>query len=73
MKEKENELKKFKTYELVEELNKREGVEKIYIEPYQEIKIKVEGYSKSNWLKFFISVISFFYIGIQISTHRTCR
>ena len=29
MKEKENELKKFKTYELVEELNKREGVEKI--------------------------------------------
>lgn len=43
MKEKENELKKFKTYELVEELNKREGVEKIYIEPYQEIKIKVEG------------------------------
>ena len=43
MKEKENELKKFKTYELVEELNKREGEEKIYIEPYQEIKIKVEG------------------------------
>ena len=42
MKEKENELKKFKTYELVEELNKR-GVEKIYIEPYQESEIKVEG------------------------------
>lgn len=43
MKEKENELKKFKTYELVEELSKREGVEKIYIEPYQEIKVKIEG------------------------------
>lgn len=40
---KKSELKKFKTYELVEELSKREGVEKIYIEPYQEIKVKIEG------------------------------
>ena len=38
-----NELKKFKTFELVEELSKREGVEKIQIEPYKKIKIKVEG------------------------------
>ena len=37
------EIKNFKTYELVEELKKREGVETIVINPYEKEKIKIEG------------------------------
>ncbi len=36
-------LKKFKTFELVTELEKREGVEKTTAEPYEEKKITVDG------------------------------
>lgn len=31
------------TKELVEELSKREGVEKIIAEPYQDVEVKVNG------------------------------
>lgn len=37
------ELSKISTKELVEELSKREGVDKIIVEPYQEYKIIVDG------------------------------
>ena len=36
-------LKNIKTCELVEELSKRKGVEKIIVEPYQKKQINVEG------------------------------
>lgn len=36
-------IKKIKTCELVEELSKRKGVEKIVVNPYQKKEIKVEG------------------------------
>lgn len=35
--------KNVKTCELVEELAKREGVEKIIVQPYQKTQINVEG------------------------------
>ena len=37
------ELKKINTCDLVEELSKRTGVEKIQIEPYKKVDIKAEG------------------------------
>ena len=36
-------IKDFKTYELVEELKKREGVETIVINPYEKEKKEIEG------------------------------
>mgnify|MGYP001264667890 FL=1 len=36
-------LKKIKTCDLVKELSRREGVEKIQIEPYKKVDIKAEG------------------------------
>jgi hypothetical protein len=38
-----NELSNFKTYELVEELKNREGVETHIAEPYANIKVEVDG------------------------------
>ncbi len=38
-----NELSKFLTKELVEELLKREGVEKTIAEPYEDIQVNVNG------------------------------
>lgn len=37
------ELKKFKTCELVEELKKREGVEALLAEPYKDLTVDVNG------------------------------
>lgn len=39
----ENNLSKFTTKELVEELSKREGVEKTIAEPYKDVEVKVNG------------------------------
>lgn len=36
-------MENLKIYELVEELSKREGVEKIVIAPYEKEKIELEG------------------------------
>lgn len=36
-------MKNIKTCDLVEELSKREGVEKIVIAPYEKEKIELEG------------------------------
>lgn len=38
-----DDLKKYKTYELVEELAKREGVTEHWAEPYEDKEIKVNG------------------------------
>lgn len=37
------EIKDFKTYELVEELKTREGVEAHWAEPYKDLDISVNG------------------------------
>lgn len=39
----EERMKEFNTCELVEELSKREGVEKKWAEPYEETIFKVNG------------------------------
>ncbi len=36
-------LEDYKTFELVKELSKREGVKKIIAEPYEDCEIKVNG------------------------------
>lgn len=36
-------IKDFKTYELVEELRKREGVEAHYAEPHEDLSVDVNG------------------------------
>lgn len=38
-----NELSSISTYELVEELEHRVGVEKITAQPYRDVEIKVNG------------------------------
>lgn len=39
----QNILKSIKTCDLVEELSRREGVEKLQIEPYKKVNIETEG------------------------------
>lgn len=40
---KENNLSRFTTKELVEELSRREGIEKTIAEPYKDVEVKVNG------------------------------
>ena len=40
---KENNLSRFTTKELVEELSRREGIEKTIAEPYKDVQVKVNG------------------------------
>lgn len=38
-----NELRNYKTYELVEELKNREGVETHVAEPYKDVSVQING------------------------------